>query len=39
MIQRGYDGAMPMLRHKPFVTAEVALALLFVASMGILRLI
>ena len=39
MVQRGYDGAMPMLRHKPFVTAEVTLALLFVASMGILRVL
>jgi cobalt/nickel transport system permease protein len=39
MVQRGYDGDMPMLLHKPFVTAEVAFSLLFVAAMGIVRII
>ena len=39
MVQRGYDGDMPMLRHKPFKPAEVALAALFVAGMGLIRLI
>jgi cobalt/nickel transport system permease protein len=39
MVQRGYDGDMPMLLHKPFVTAEVACSLLFVAGMGIIRII
>jgi cobalt/nickel transport system permease protein len=39
MVQRGYDGDMPMLLHKPFVTAEVAVSLLFVAGMGIIRVI
>ena len=39
MVQRGYDGDMPMLLHKPFVRAEVAFSLLFVAAMGILRVI
>lgn len=39
MVQRGYDGDMPMLLHKPFVTAEVAVSLLFVAGMGIIRAI
>ena len=39
MVQRGYDGDMPLLLHKPFVTAEVAFSLLFVAAMGIIRVI
>lgn len=39
MVQRGYDGAMPMLLHKPFVAAEVALSFLFIAGMGIIRVI
>jgi cobalt/nickel transport system permease protein len=39
MVQRGYDGDMPMLLHKPFVTAEVAISLLFVCAMGIVRII
>ena len=39
MVQRGYDGDMPMLLHKPFERAEVAFSLLFVAAMGILRVI
>jgi len=39
MVQRGYDGDMPMLLHKPFVRAEVVFSLLFVAGMGILRVI
>ncbi|GAB4486354.1 MAG: cobalt ECF transporter T component CbiQ [Thermodesulfovibrionales bacterium] len=36
MIQRGYDGTMPLLAHKPFRTIEVSLSLLFVVFMGIL---
>jgi cobalt/nickel transport system permease protein len=39
MVQRGYDGDMPMLLHKPFVRAEIAFSLLFVAGMAILRVI
>ena len=39
MVQRGYDGDMPMLLHKPFVTGEVACSLLFIAAMGIIRVI
>ena len=39
MVQRGYDGDMPMLRHKPFVRSEIVFSLLFVAGMGILRAI
>jgi cobalt/nickel transport system permease protein len=36
MVQRGYDGTMPMLKHRPFRSAEVTLALLVVAGMGVL---
>ncbi|NMC73058.1 MAG: cobalt ECF transporter T component CbiQ [Geobacteraceae bacterium] len=36
MIQRGYDGSMPMLRHKPFRAAEVAVSLAFILIMGFL---
>ena len=37
MVQRGYDGDMPMSLHKPLRAAEVARALLFVIGMGALR--
>jgi cobalt/nickel transport system permease protein len=37
MVQRGYDGDMPMLLHKPFKTAEVVFALLLVVSIGAVR--
>ncbi len=36
MVQRGYDGSMPMLRHKPFRTTEVAASLTFIIFMGLL---
>lgn len=36
MVQRGYDGTMPLVRQKPFRLGEVALSLLFVAAMGAL---
>jgi cobalt/nickel transport system permease protein len=36
MVQRGYDGDMPMLRHKPFCKAEVAVSLAFLVCMGML---
>jgi cobalt/nickel transport system permease protein len=39
MMQRGYDGAMPLLRHQPFKSAEVALALLLVLGLGWIRVI
>jgi cobalt/nickel transport system permease protein len=35
MIQRGYDGDMPMLKHKPFRPSEVFIALLIICSMGV----
>lgn len=36
MVQRGYDGTMPLLKHKPFRVAEVAMSLAFVMCMGII---
>jgi len=36
MVQRGYDGTMPLIRQKPFRLGEVALSLLFVVAMGVL---
>lgn len=36
MVQRGYDGTMPLLKHRPFRLAEVMAALLMVAGMGVL---
>jgi cobalt/nickel transport system permease protein len=36
MVQRGYDGTMPILRHKPLNSAEVALSLTFLFCMGII---
>lgn len=36
MMQRGYDGTMPMLQHKPFKRMEIALSLLFVLGLGVL---
>lgn len=39
MVQRGYDGEMPMLLHKPFKAAEVLCALLLLSALGAVRLI
>lgn len=36
MVQRGYDGTMPLMKHRPFRLAEVTVALLVVAGMGVL---
>jgi len=36
MIQRGYDGSMPMLKHKPFRAAEVIASVVIIISMGFL---
>jgi cobalt/nickel transport system permease protein len=36
MVQRGYDGTMPLLQHKPFRVAEVTLSLTFLTCMGII---
>lgn len=37
MVQRGYDGNLPLLKHRPFRTGEVAASVMFVAAMGMLR--
>ncbi|MBT0652205.1 cobalt ECF transporter T component CbiQ [Geomobilimonas luticola] len=34
MVQRGYDGTMPLMKHRPFHVGEVAVALLVVVGMG-----
>ena len=36
MEQRGYDGAMPMLKHKPFKAVEVSASITFLVCMAIL---
>lgn len=36
MEQRGYDGNMPLLKHKPFRMVEVASSLAFIVCMGFL---
>ena len=35
MVQRGYDGNIPLFDHKPFNLSEVVISILFVVSMGI----
>lgn len=34
MVQRGYDGAIPMLKHKPFKPSEVVASALIIIAMG-----
>ncbi|MBS3921468.1 MAG: cobalt ECF transporter T component CbiQ [Deltaproteobacteria bacterium] len=36
MAQRGYDGNMPILKHKPFKRSELLFSTLFVTTMGFL---
>lgn len=36
MVQRGYDGSLPLLKHRPFRPGDVAAALLVVVVMGVL---
>jgi cobalt/nickel transport system permease protein len=36
MVQRGYDGSLPMLSHKPFRLKEVAASLALILCMGLL---
>ena len=36
MEQRGYDGVMPMLKHKPFKAVEVSASITFLVGMAIL---
>jgi cobalt/nickel transport system permease protein len=35
MIQRGYDGNIPMLKHKPFKPSEIIASVLFITAMGL----
>ncbi len=35
MVQRGYDGNMPALKHKPFKPAEVAASVFVIVIMGV----
>jgi len=34
MIQRGYDGTIPLLTHKPFMVSEIAVSMMFLSVMG-----
>jgi cobalt/nickel transport system permease protein len=36
MVQRGYDGTMPMLQHKAFKPSEIAVSVVIVVMMGVL---
>ena len=36
MVQRGYDGTMPLLKHRPFLVGEVLTSTLIVVVMGIM---
>jgi cobalt/nickel transport system permease protein len=36
MIQRGYDGNMPILKHEPFKLNDIAVSLVLLAIMGAL---
>ena len=36
MVQRGYDGTMPMLDHRPFKYSEVVISFLFIMAAGLL---
>lgn len=36
MIQRGYDGTMPMFKHKPFRVAEALVSVVFIIAMAIM---
>lgn len=36
MVQRGYDGHMPLFKQKPFSLAEVVVSFVFVTMMGLL---
>lgn len=36
MVQRGYDGSMPMLKHSPFKASEVVASFILVGILGIM---
>ena len=35
MIQRGYDGNIPMLKHRPFKLSEIAVSVLLIITLGV----
>jgi cobalt/nickel transport system permease protein len=35
MVQRGYDGNMPLLKHKPFQYSDIFVSILFVGVLGV----
>ncbi len=39
MVQRGYDGNMPTLKHKPFKRTDLAYSFLFFSAMVIMRIV
>lgn len=39
MIQRGYDGNIPMLKHKPFKPSEIIASVLLITVMGLVWMI
>lgn len=36
MVQRGYDGNMPLLKHKPFRFSEIIVSILFISILGVI---
>lgn len=34
MIQRGYDGNIPLIKHKPFKTSEILISIVFMITLG-----
>lgn len=36
MVQRGYDGTIPLLTHMPFKVSEIAVSILFLFAMGVI---
>ncbi|MBI3378653.1 MAG: cobalt ECF transporter T component CbiQ [Nitrospirae bacterium] len=35
MLQRGYDGNIPMLKHRPFKLSEIAVSVLLIITLGV----
>jgi cobalt/nickel transport system permease protein len=35
MVQRGYDGSMPLLKHKPFQYSDIIVSVLFIGALGV----
>lgn len=36
MIQRGYDGNIPLMKHKPFKSSEILISILFMITLGVI---